>query len=398
MPVKRARWGRGRAVAGMLVGLMWMAGGAGAEPWHPRSDQEVVETLPLQTSARKEAARWRQALAASPRDASLAVAAARSYLELARSQGDARYAGLALGALAAWPPTQAAPADVSVMRASVAQYLHDFDGAAALLQGALSKSPKHAQAWLTLATVRRVQARLADSDAACQALQRLGHGLHGQACLAENQSLRGQHDSGRQVIRRLMGTPEVQGTPGQGHRQWLLTTWAELEERAGRDTVASELWRQAQALGPHPYVQVAHADHLLRLGAPQQALALLQEAPQSDAVLLRLVVAARQVKDPRGMVWAAELQQRFSDSGGRADNPAIHAREQARFALDVLQQPERALSLARLNLQRQRETADLLIFARAAAAQPEPDRVLAAQRELSKHLRTWGMQDARLPP
>lgn len=381
----------------VALALQLAVGLARAQPWQPTSDQEVVETLPTQTAARQQQARWRQALAASPRDASLAVAAARQYLALAREQGDARYAGLALGTLGAWPLGRPAPTEVLVTRATVAQYLHDFEGAAALLQQALLASPTHAQAWLTLATVRRVQARLADSDAACQALVRAGQATHGSACLAENQSLRGRNDDARQTLLKLLNRPEAQAASGPGLRQWLLTTLAELEERAGRNPAADKAWQQAQALGPHPYVQIGHADHLIRQERFQEALALLKDATLTDAVLLRLSVAGQRLKDPRAAAWAQALQQNLSDSAGRPESAQVHAREQARFALEVLKQPQQALSLARLNLKFQRETADLLVFAQAAAAQPRADLVQAAQRELAQWTQTWGMQDARLP-
>lgn len=379
----------------VALALLLAAGSARAQPWQPTSDQEVVETLPTQTAARQQQARWRQALAASPRDASVAVAAARQYLALARDQGDARYAGLALGALGAWPLGRPAPTEVLVTRATVAQYLHDFEGAAALLQQALLASPTHAQAWLTLATVRRVQARLADSDAACKELLRLGQAVHGGACLAENQSLRGRNDEARQALLKLLSRPEAQATSGPGLRQWLLTTLAELEERAGRNPAADKAWQQAQALGPHPYVQTGHADHLIRQERFQEALVLLKDAPLTDAVLLRLSVAGQRMKDPRAAEWTRTLQQNLSAS--RPDSAQVHAREQARFALEVLKQPQQALSLARLNLKIQRETADLLVFAQAAAAQPSADLGQAAQRELAQWTQTWGMQDARLP-
>lgn len=381
----------------MAVALACLTLTGHAEPWQPTSDQEVVETLPTQTSARKEEARWRQALAKSPKDATLAVVTARNYLGLARDQGDARYAGLALGALAAWPLGRSAPTEVLVMRATVSQYLHDFDGAAALLQQALLASPDHAQAWLTLATVRRVQARLSDSDAACKELLRIGQEVHGRSCLAENQSLRGLNDEARQALGKLLSRPEVRASSGQAVQQWLLTTLAEVEERAGQGKAADKAWQQALALGVHPYVQTAFADHLLQQGRPQEVLVLLKDAPLTDAVLLRLCVAGRRLQDARTAAWTHEMQQRLSASAARPESGQVHAREQARFALEVVQQPQQALGLARLNLKYQRETADLLVFSQAAAAQPRVELVQAAQRELAESMRTWGMQDARLP-
>jgi len=378
------------------VALACHAWAAHAEPWQPRSDLDVVEVLPAQTSARKEAVRARQAWLKSPADAALAVASATRYLALAREQGDARYAGLAMGALQAWPPERPVPTEVLVMRATVSQYLHDFDGAAVLLQQALMQGPAHAQALLTLATVRRVQARLNESDAACQTLLRVGQALHGKACLAENLSLRGQHEAARQTLDALLGQAQVRVPAGSTLRQWLLTTQAEMRERAGQPREAELAWQQAMALGEHPYVLTAYADFLLQQGRPQEVLRLLAEQTQTDAVLLRLCIAAKRVQDVRATDWGQEMQQRLAASSSRPDGAQVHAREQARFALDVQRQPEQALVLARLNLKFQRETADLLVFAQAAAALPRAEQAQAARRELAQWTQTWGMRDARL--
>jgi tetratricopeptide (TPR) repeat protein len=380
----------------LCLAFSCLAWGVNAEPWQPRSDLELIETLPAETSARKDAARARQAMLRSPKDAALAVAAASRYLALAREQGDARYAGLALGALQAWPLGKTAPTEVLVMRATVAQYLHDFDGAAALLRQVLTREPAHAQALLTLATIKRVQARFDESDAACQALLRAGQALHAKACLAENLSLRGKHEEARQALAALLAQTQAREPSAQALRQWLLTTQAEMHERAGQPREAEASWQQAMALGDHPYVRTAYADFLLQQGRPQEVMRLLAEQPQTDAVLLRLCIAAKRVQDPRAPAWAQDMQQRLAASASRPDGAQVHAREQARFALDVKNQPEQALALARLNLQHQRETADLLVFARASAALPAPDQVQAARRELAQSAQTWGMQDARL--
>ena len=60
------------------------------------------------------------------------------------------------------------------------------------------------QAWLTLATVRRVQGRYADSDLACQQVATNGAALHAQACLAENAARAGMLE---RILHRLLRDP-----------------------------------------------------------------------------------------------------------------------------------------------------------------------------------------------
>ena len=66
-----------------------------AAPSVPANDEIVVETLPFVAGWAREERRLRRELAQRPRDAGVAVAAAKAFLELARAQGDARYAGRA---------------------------------------------------------------------------------------------------------------------------------------------------------------------------------------------------------------------------------------------------------------------------------------------------------------
>src|SRR5437763_1768696 len=81
---------------------------ARAEPLVPRSDDEVVETLPA-AAGRAEDRRLRREWAAHPDDPARAVALSRRHLEQARSQGDPRHAGQALAALPTPMPRTALP-------------------------------------------------------------------------------------------------------------------------------------------------------------------------------------------------------------------------------------------------------------------------------------------------
>ncbi|WP_290871105.1 tetratricopeptide repeat protein [Aquabacterium sp.] len=405
-PVSHRLWGRmvRTWAAGGILGLAGLGASlAWASPHQPLSDNDILETLPQQSASRAEARRLRQQLARQPQDAATAVALARAYLDQAHQEGDARLAGLGLGALSAWqnlrPESGQVPTEVLVTHGTIAQYLHDFDGAARRLQQALKQDPRHAQAWITLATVRRVQGRYAESSQACEGLKAAGNTVYAAACLAENQSLRGQQASARQTLQGLLKQAEAQGAQGSGLRQWLWTTLAELEERAGQPQAAEAAWQQALAEGREGYVLSAWADFLLHQQRPREVLALLAsraDATRSDALLLRLAVAATQAADPRAAGWRGLLQSRFEASAARPEASRVHAREQARFALTVRQSPTEALALAQANLQTQREPADLLLMAEVARAQPNTATRQQALQNLQTLSRQLGVHDARL--
>ncbi|WP_418314915.1 hypothetical protein [Piscinibacter sakaiensis] len=358
-----------------------------AEPYQPRSDAEVVETLPGAGPARSEERRLRQQLAANPDNAALAVGLARRYLETAREQGEPRLAGRALALLQRWQPLDNAPADVVLMSATIRQHLHQFDAAASMLDKLLQREPRHAQASLTLATIRRVQGRYDASDRACKALLGGTADFYAHACLAENLGLRGRIDDAGRIFGQLLAMP---GMPAAA-RGWLLTSVAELETRAGRTQRAEAAWRAAIDAGADDYARLSYADFLIDGGRHREAAALLHEQPRSDAVLLRLAIAASSMsnlRSPEVAEWRARMQQ----AALRPQSGASHAREQAMFALLIDGDAARALQLARSNVKLQREPIDLLLLARAARAAGD-----AAAVDEARRIRTeMELHDARL--
>jgi tetratricopeptide (TPR) repeat protein len=357
----------------------------------PTRDDEVVEILPAVSGDRAELRRLRQQQAADPRAVEGAVALARRYLEEARRQGDPRYAGLAFAALAAWPAPASAPDEVLLLQATLQQFVHDFETAATHLERLVQRSPGNAQAWLTLATVRRVQGRYADSDRACAGLLAVRAGpsaIYGRACQAENDSLRGEFQQARDSVTGLLGGARLAGPT----RNWLLTTLAESEARAGRPVQAEAAYEEAQAAQPDGYTALSYADFLLEGNRPAAALAQLQGQPRTDAVLLRLAIAGTQLDSAQARRDVAELRQRMALANLRPEARTTHAREGAMFALWIDRSPRRALALAREDVKHQREPLDILVLAHAAAASQDA----AALREAASLVQDLGLRDQRV--
>jgi hypothetical protein len=174
---------------------------------------------------------------------------------------------------------------------------------------------------------------------------------------------------------------------------WLALMRAELAERLGDDATAPGLFRLALAGEDDVYTRAAWADWLLARNRGAEALTLLERSPdaEADALLLRRVIALRQLgRDTKPL--ADTMRERLA-AADRLE-PGRHAREQARFALDVEAQPREALRLAQANWSFQREPADAVLLLRAAlAAGRDGD---AARRDLASFLRERKWQDARL--
>ena len=382
-----------------------------ATPLVPSHDDEVIEVLPAITGSRAEERRQRKLLAQQPRDPALALGIATRYLAQAHELGDPRFAGMAMSAIDGWKDESTMPDGVLMMRATLLQYLHDFDASVRSLEVLLRRpsTEPRSQAWLTLATVRRVQGRYADSDIACKQVAASGAALHADACLAENAGLRGEVDRARSIFARLRADTR---TPAST-QIWLTTSLAELEQRAGRADAANAAFRAALQLGSDAYTTLAYADFLIDQKRPIEALGLLKSQPRSDAVLLRLAIAGTQVvaKAARGTgqgeadesiaqsggtaqvnLDVSEMRERIALANERPDAKLFHGREQAMFALWVERQPVYALELARTNVAQQREPLDLLVLAQTARAAGRRDALEQARRITSQ----MGLRDQRI--
>jgi hypothetical protein len=136
------------------------------------------------------------------------------------------------------------------------------------------------------------------------------------------------------------------------------------------------------------------ADWLLEHGRAGEVVTLLSAHEAADALLLRLAIARQALRPPNTAAPrkdVAVLQARFDAALARGDRS--HAREQARFALDLLGDAEQALRLAQTNWAWQREPADALLLLRAADAAGRPE----AGEPVREWARAQGFVDRRWP-
>lgn len=348
----------------VLGGSVWSA------PFEPASDAEVLEVLPARAASprMRELRDLRAALAADPRNAALAVRLARRYYDEVAAEGDPRYIGYAQAALAPWWDDPSPPPEVRVLRAVLRQFNHQFEPALADLAAAARQAPQLGEAWAWQAAIQLVQADYPAARQSCAQLAPLATPLIGVACMASVDSLTGQATRAAADLRAALGT---QADADPAERLWAWTRLAETEERLGRHAQAEAAYRAALALGlPDGYLLAAYADFLLDRQRPAEVLALLKDKTRSDLLLLRLALAAKALRSPLLAPWQDELGARFDAARLRGD--ATHEKEESRFVLHVLNQPARALELARRNYAVQREPADARALLEAALAAGQP--------------------------
>jgi hypothetical protein len=373
----------------LLLALCWTGPGAAA-PRVPVDDAEVIERLPAGTARRlapPAAMRGADPLAA-------ALARADEALAQGRRSGDPRDWGLAQASLAPWWSLDAPPPAVRWRRALIRQHQHAFAAALAdldVLRQGTGGAPLalRAQAELTRAGLLQVQGDYAAARAGCERLAgadfvRLGAAVAvpAQACLIELDQLQGR--------RSALQADAALAALGPADEPWLALLRAEMAQRAGRPEAGALFALATAARLPSHYALAAHADWLLEQGRAQAVLALLARHEAVDALLLRAAIARRLLSGgPAAAPDLAELQARFGASRARGDEG--HAREQARFALELLDDAPQALALAQANWAHQREPADAWLLVRAAQAAGRPD----AAAPVHAWARAQGFSDMR---
>jgi tetratricopeptide (TPR) repeat protein len=367
----------------LLVAVLLCAAGhrARASPYIPSSDSTVLAALPTGTHFADGAARQ---LAENRVD--VAIPLAQFYIRQSRLSGDLRYLGYAQAVLAPWVTQETPLPDVLVLQATLQQSRHEFSASLATLERALKVRPSDPQARLIQATVLRVLGRYPEATVACEQFSRLAPPRLGTLCVQSLRGLNGQLESAYTALTQL----PPQGWLGS-EKSWLYSELGEMAVRLGRDDEAQRWFQQDLILAPADfYVRAAYADLLLRRGRPAEVLALLQGHESVEPLLLRIAIAQHQLHDPQLSQSSARLKAAFAAEEQRGE--AVHRREQARFLLEVEDQPRRSLAAALENWAVQREPDDVLVLVSAAKAAGSAG---AAQPAL-EFVRTAAQSDVRV--
>ena len=358
-----------------------------ASPRVPADDSEVLERLPRVPTL--FASRGKAAVARSPDPLSAAIEA-RRWLELNRAESDPRYLGRAQAVLSPWWHQTEPPIEIRLLRATVRQSLHDFQGAITDLNEVLRVDPSNAQAWLTKSSIHTLRGEWAEACEAVVRLTQLTSRLVSATAAASVLSVRGQETEACGLLRNAL--KENPTAPGSV-RLWALTLLGEVDTWMDRDTEAELHFKQAMELGLRDGDLLAsYADFLLGQRRFEQAAKLVEPETRSDNLLLRLALAESNLNPspPMFQEHVRILGERFA--AARARGEAIHQREEARYQLELLHKPARALELARENWGIQKEPADTKILLESALAVQDT----ATVEQVRDWMKTSRFEDRRI--
>lgn len=370
----------------LFPALLLLAFALHAAPRKPMTDGEVLERLPLRAAdaSARELSALRAAMTAAATDPAPAARLAGRYFDLAMARGDPRYVGYAEAVVARFP--EPLPASLGVIRGQLRQYRHDFEGALADFQAALTLDPELATAHAWRGAIFLVRADYAAAQKECDALRRLDRDtLHG-ACIGLVQAYRGQLEAADRSLRGALAK-----TTDADNRLWLLTRMGEVAAWRGQPAQAEQRYREALGIGHDDgYLLAAWSDFLLDAGRAAEVRKQLAGWEASDSLLLRLAEAARALKLPDAETLAKVLEERFAAARQRGDT--THRAEEARYYLRLRGDANEALRLAAENYRVQREPRDARILLEAALAAGDS----AAAQPVRDWLRASGFEDARM--
>ncbi|MEL7313094.1 MAG: hypothetical protein AAFN07_16375, partial [Pseudomonadota bacterium] len=252
------------------------------------------------------------------------------------------------------------PAVDLLTQAHAEQARHNFDHALELVDQHLAAAPSDDAARLQKVALHLIRGEFPSAKAACRQLERVS------ALVVVTCHARVAHaqDAGQRFVEpltALVNGSEL-GTLPHELRAWSLSVAGDLATSAGRIDEAQDLYQRSLAEHENPQVRAAWVDLLIAAGEWQTASATIGSKPESLTLRVqRLIVAKTLELDVADEIVSMDRQfQRWWDAGDFE-----HAREMARFYLDVIGDSDRALTLARINATLQHEPEDRQLLARA---------------------------------
>lgn len=354
-----------------------------AQPYRPTDDAEVLQRLPQTLTANEgELAELRRRLLKTPDDLELAVDVAGRYVAIGKQESDPRYYGYAQAALRPWWSRPNPPPAVLGLRAKILERDHRYDDATADLRRLLEQSPRDVQAWIELANIYRVQGDYAAAEAACERLAEFADPASVLLCRVPLQAVTGEATQAYATLNQLLPIARQRWPDAV---VWVVTMQADLARALGRTDEAERHLLAGLELSPgNAYLLRAYADLLLDHDRAAEVAPLIEDRLADTGLLLRAAIAAKRLGQTERLDdWSSQLTQRFAEVRLRGGQP--HGRYEARHALELLGDPDRAVELAAANWRRQKEMRDTRNLLEAVLAAGDRDAARPAIEFLAAH-------------
>lgn len=325
-----------------------------AAPYYPAHDADIVDTLPSGSLTYQQLNGLNSNAPKLPFEQ--LQEQVNTLLKQAYRTGDPRALGLAEAMMQ--PYQQDTTPAIRLTRANIYQATHRFAQAKQELQAILKQIPTQPDSLLMLASIDTVQGDFQSARKYCQQISDPGLLVIRLACQAQIDGMTGKLKASAATIQQLL-TLNSGLTAEQ--QQWLYLILADMVLRLDDPVLAKQVFSHLDT-NTAPAL-TARADWLLAHQAWQLTRNLLISHTDNDSLLLRLSIAEQQLGHPDAASHRSLLAQRLTIWQQRGET--AHQREQAYHAL-WFGTADQALQPARLNWQKQRESADFSLYAQAA--------------------------------
>ncbi|WP_266168826.1 tetratricopeptide repeat protein [Dyella subtropica] len=324
--------------------------------------------------------RLNDALTRKPDSLPVATELAQLYLDVAGRTRDARYYGYAQSVLTPWMTQADVPARTYRARIALHQYFHRYTEARADLGVLLKLAPDDAHAWFDLALLQVANDDAAAALRSCASLQELDPTA---AKLCEGYvKITGPDIAGGYAL--LVAALQDLPADDPGQRRWTLTALADAAWRMQKFDQAEAYFRQAHQLDANATdVLTGYTDFLLERGRPQDALAAIDNAPDTIIVLMRRCLAYAALSDARYADAVTDLSQRIEQRELLGDQP--YYAEEIRAQLYLLKNVPRGLALASENWRQMKTPLTARLLMEAALAAHNPAAVADVRRWLAEN-------------
>ncbi len=238
----------------------------------------------------------------------------------------------------------------------VAQSRHEFEYAVKLITKALKIKNNNDEGWLLLASIHLVLGQAESAAIACRQLRNVPP-LVLLTCKARVALATGDHETALERLNSILKVSDSQHlTPDV--LAWSYSVAGDLAIADGKPDQAMTLYRQSLTLAERTQVRAALVDALLSEAEYEIAWQELEDSSLALPLLVRwLIVAKRLDRIHELQPMLSKVRQEFEVWIAKED--WLHAREMARFFIDVQHEPELARRLALINIGLQREPEDL---------------------------------------
>ncbi|MDX1405370.1 MAG: hypothetical protein R3192_12565 [Woeseiaceae bacterium] len=245
-----------------------------------------------------------------------------------------------------------------VAAAFVAQSRHEFELAMQLLEQAQSIRRNYDESWLLKASIHLVRGESNEAAQACAQLRSVPP-LVVLTCNARVSLVNGHSARALAWLGGVLRAVDASETPPDMYA-WALSVAGDLAVATGDAQQARTYYQQSLELAERTQVRAALVDVLLGEGNDQAAWQALDAGTTALPLLVRRFIVAKRLDRLPALAPELDRTEREFEAWIAAED-WLHAREMARFYVDVVSRPDLARRLALINFGLQREPEDLLL-------------------------------------